>query len=281
MSTTVLTADDDQGFRNMLRSLLSQDPAITLVGEAENGDEAVRATRKLHPDVVLLDITMPRANGFDATRLIKTYRPQTKVIVLTVHAERNYEQAAIAYGADAFIAKKRLSSDLLPAIRLLADSPETQAAKLTEKARSILVIDNDPEFRRTLAGYLRARMNASIEECQSSETDVLAKATTLRPDVVTVDWEGSGAWIVECLRGLFPELGIIALTSFESDIQREAVFAAGADASVVKSQYETALLPITAALAQNDRESGAPAKSAGEINRSAVSSAIKRKTVAQ
>ena len=180
----------------MLRSLLSQDPAITLIGEAENGDDAVHATRQLHPDVVLLDITRPRVNGFDATRLINTYRPQTKVIVLTVHTERNYEQDAIANVADAFIAKQRLSADLLPIIHLLADSPEPQASKLTGKPSSILVID--PESRRALAAYLRSKINAFIEECQGSE--VLAKASTLRPDVVTVDWEHSGAWVIEYLR---------------------------------------------------------------------------------
>jgi DNA-binding NarL/FixJ family response regulator len=87
----------------------------------------VRAVAELRPDIVLLDIMMPKAHGFDATRRIKSFRPQTKVIVLTVHSDANYEQAAMENGADAFIAKKRLSLDLLPAIHLLAARAETAA----------------------------------------------------------------------------------------------------------------------------------------------------------
>ncbi len=250
MNTTILTADDDQGFRSMLRSLLRQDATITVVGEAENGDDAVRAARHLHPDIVLLDITMPQANGFDATRRIKAHRPETKVIILTVHA--NYEQVALENGADAFLAKKRLSSDLLRTIHALVKPVAPAAPQPADKAGAILVIDNDAEYRRSVADYLRKKMDAVIEESASSENDVLAKASTLRPNVVAVDWESSGAWIITCLRGLFPELGIIAMTRADSERHKKAIFAAGADASVAKNQFETSLLPIVIALAQNN-----------------------------
>ncbi|TMA07917.1 MAG: response regulator transcription factor, partial [Deltaproteobacteria bacterium] len=91
MTATILTVDDDRGFLDVLRDLLGQEPEFQLVGVAENGEEAVRAARELEPDVVLMDLTMPRVNGFDATRRIKSFRPATKVIILTVHSEDHYE----------------------------------------------------------------------------------------------------------------------------------------------------------------------------------------------
>ena len=250
MNTTILTADDDQGFRSMLHSLLRQDATITLIGEAEYGEDALRAARHLHPDIVLLDITMPQANGFDATRRIKAHRPETKVIILTVHA--NYEQVALENGADAFLAKKRLSSDLLRTIHALVKPVAPAAPQPADKAGAILVIDNDAEYRRSVADYLRKKMDAVIEESASSENDVLAKASTVGPNVVAVDWESSGAWIITCLRGLFPELGIIAMTRADSERHKKAIFAAGADASVAKNQFQTSLLRIVIALAQNN-----------------------------
>jgi DNA-binding NarL/FixJ family response regulator len=244
MRTTIITADDDKAFRSMLRSLLSQDEAFTVVAETDNGDDAVLAVRELHPDVVLLDITMPRANGFDAARRIKAYRPRTKIIILTVHA--NYEQAALESGADAFIAKKRLSSELLPTVRLLM-------RQTAEKTGAILLVDNDAQFRRATADGLRARIDAVIEECASSENDVLAKASALAPAVAAVDWEAAGPRIIKCLRRLFPHLAIVALTGADSERHREAIFAAGAEAAVGKDRLESDLLPILAALAQHRR----------------------------
>ncbi|HZA54736.1 MAG TPA: response regulator transcription factor [Candidatus Udaeobacter sp.] len=127
MTATILAVDDDRGFRGVLHDLLNQDPEFLLIGEAENGEQAIRSTRELHPDVVLMDITMPQVNGFEATRQIKSHSPATKVIILTVHSERHYERAALENGADAFIAKKRLGSELLPTIHEVLSKPADDA----------------------------------------------------------------------------------------------------------------------------------------------------------
>ena len=127
MTATILAVDDDRGFRGVLHDLLNQDPEFLLIGEAENGEQAIRSTRELHPDVVLMDITMPHVNGFEATRRIKSHSPATKVIILTVHPERHYERAALENGADAFIAKKRLGSELLPTIHEVLSKPADDA----------------------------------------------------------------------------------------------------------------------------------------------------------
>lgn len=250
MRTTIVTADDDKGFRATLRGLLNQDESLAVIGETENGDDAVLAVREHHPDLVLLDITMPRCHGFDAARRIKAYRPQTKIVILTVHA--NYEQAALESGADAFIPKKRLGSELLPTIRRLAQS--------SDKSSVILLIGNDAALRRAAAGRLRAGLDSVVvEECAGSEPEVLAKASALRPVAAAVQWEASGAWIIKCLRGLYPSLGIVALTAAGAEPQREAILAAGADASVDTDRLGNDLIPLVAALTR----SGARGAAAG------------------
>jgi len=114
---TLLIVDDDPTFRGLIRALVEAQPETQLVAEAKDGEEAIRLARELRPDVVLMDIAMPRVNGLEALRSTKAAMPDTKIVVVTVHGEDVYRRLALAGGADAFILKKALGSDLLPAIR--------------------------------------------------------------------------------------------------------------------------------------------------------------------
>lgn len=116
MPINALIVDDDRAFRGVVRRLLERAGEISVVGEAGDGEEAIELTRKLQPDVVLMDVAMPRVDGLEATRRIKAERPQTKIIILTIHEEDVYRRAARGSGADAFLIKKTLATRLLPAI---------------------------------------------------------------------------------------------------------------------------------------------------------------------
>jgi two-component system, NarL family, response regulator DesR len=100
-----------------IRGIAAQQPDLHVVGEAEDGAEAIRLTHTLLPDIVRLDLVMPGVNGLEALRRIKAARPDTKVIIVTVHSEDAYRRAAEDGGADAFLVKKTLMTVLLPTIR--------------------------------------------------------------------------------------------------------------------------------------------------------------------
>jgi two-component system response regulator DesR len=122
MAVTVLIVDDNAQFRALLREIVAVEPDFHVVGEAADGAEAMRLTQDLRPDILLLDLGMPRVNGLEVLRWSKVERPERKVVIVTVHTEDAYRQAAEASGADAFLLKRTLGTDLLPTLQRLRDS---------------------------------------------------------------------------------------------------------------------------------------------------------------
>jgi DNA-binding NarL/FixJ family response regulator len=127
MGETILIVDDNPRLRALIRRITTQKPALQVVGEAEDGAEAIRLVHLLQPDIVLMDLVMPQVNGLEAMRQIKVEHPETKVIIMTVHTEDAYRRTAEANGADAFLLKKTLMTTLLPTIRRVCScmSPPT------------------------------------------------------------------------------------------------------------------------------------------------------------
>jgi len=132
---TLLIVDDDPENRQVVRRVIEratfEAPGGLNVAEGADGEEAIRLARELHPEIVLMDIAMPRLNGLEATRRIKAEQPDTKVVILTVHDERAYREAAVAMDADAFLAKKTLGTSLVPTITTLTQRTGLQLKRNT------------------------------------------------------------------------------------------------------------------------------------------------------
>src|SRR5579863_4900505 len=106
---TVLLAEDHRVVREGFRSLLEHEPDIEVVGEAENGRQAMQLTRKLRPAVVVMDIAMPLLNGLEATRQIRKDFPETKVLILSAHSDDAYVEQVSRLGAAGFLLKQSSS----------------------------------------------------------------------------------------------------------------------------------------------------------------------------
>jgi DNA-binding NarL/FixJ family response regulator len=116
METTILLADDHRIVREGLRKILETREDFSIVGEAADGEEAVRLSTEKHPDVVVMDIWMPRLSGIDAIRRILKSRNGTRCIALSMHQGRNYVEEALRAGASGYVVKSSAGEDLISAI---------------------------------------------------------------------------------------------------------------------------------------------------------------------
>ncbi|MCS6862381.1 MAG: response regulator, partial [Abditibacteriales bacterium] len=118
--TRILLVDDHVVLRDGLKLLINRQSDMEVVGEAGDGEEALRKVRQLNPDVVLMDLSMPSVNGVEATEALKRSHPHIKVLVLTVHEGDIYLQPALKAGARGYIVK-RAAAEVNGALGLFAD----------------------------------------------------------------------------------------------------------------------------------------------------------------
>ena len=139
----ILIADDHTILRAGLRSLLDKEPNFEIVGEVDNGKDAIQSVGQLKPDILLTDLSMPRTNGTEAIQHIKSRYPETKTLVLTVHKTEEHVHSALKAGADGYVLKDDTSEELINAINnLVANKTHLSASICNDIVMGYL---GDPE----------------------------------------------------------------------------------------------------------------------------------------
>lgn len=154
----VLVADDHTLFREGITNILTRH-GLTVVGEASDGDEAVAMTKKLDPDVVLMDVAMPQLNGIEATRRIKESSPGTVVLALTMYDDDEYLFAMLEAGAAGYLLKNAHGAELATAVRAVYAGESVLSPAVTHKVMAKFVVahsgdggrDGTPLTERELA----------------------------------------------------------------------------------------------------------------------------------
>ena len=131
MSTRILLADDHAIVRQGLRSLLEKHSDMEVIGEAEDGRKAVSLVGELSPDIVIMDITMPKLNGVNATRQIVRNFPKTKVICLSIHSNKRFVANMLKAGALGYVLKECLFDELTQAIRIVTGGGAYLSTRIT------------------------------------------------------------------------------------------------------------------------------------------------------
>jgi two-component system response regulator NreC len=150
----LMLVDDHEVVRTGLKSYLETQPGLKIVGEADSGEAALRLAPDIYPDVVVMDITMPRMDGLEATRRLMESCPQIKILALTVHEDKQYLFEMLAAGASGYVTKQAAAEELVEAIRTVANGGVYLQPILA---------------RWLLEDYRRLLMNAPRDEAGGSE----------------------------------------------------------------------------------------------------------------
>jgi RNA polymerase sigma factor (sigma-70 family) len=159
----VLVVDDDALMRAGLRGILSEDPAIEVVGEAADGRDAIYRTRLLRPDVVLMDVRMPDLDGISATRKLLDAFPETRVVILTTFEQDDYIFGALRAGASGFLLKRTRPEELVGAVHTIAAGDSLLSPSVTSRVIERMAQQPGPE----------AAHDARLDELTPREREVL------------------------------------------------------------------------------------------------------------
>jgi DNA-binding NarL/FixJ family response regulator len=189
----VVLADDHTILRQGLRALLEQFGDIQVVGEADNGQHALELVEALAPDVIVLDISMPRLNGLDAARRLRDAQSPTRVVILSMHADLVSVREALRIGVAGYLLKRSVSEELKLAIQAAvrgetyltpgvsnllleeiaaeADQAETIYSLLTTREREVLQLLAEGNANQTIAGML----NVNVKTIEKHRAHIMAK----------------------------------------------------------------------------------------------------------
>jgi two-component system response regulator NreC len=194
MVTRILLADDHRLLVDGLRPLLESQESVEVVGVAADGMEAVELASKLRPDIIILDISMPRLNGIDAARQILRDMPETKIIMLSMHADRRYIQESLRAGACGYILKESAAGEVINALEvvqkgelffsqslrdkvlheyaeLIRVGDGSRSSPLSPREREVLQLLAEGKSTKDMAGIL----NVSVKTIESHRKQIMDK----------------------------------------------------------------------------------------------------------
>lgn len=132
MSIKILIADDHKLFREGLITLLTESSEIEIIGQAENGKQAIEKAKKLNPDILIIDIGMPVISGIEATGILKSEMPKLKIIALTMHSEKHFIKGMLEAGAYGYLFKNCAYDELMRAIKTVHSGKKYLSDEITE-----------------------------------------------------------------------------------------------------------------------------------------------------
>lgn len=141
----VLLVDDHAILRDGLKTLIAQEEDMEVIGEATGSDQLQEMLPKINPDIIMMDINMPKVNGIELTRWVKSNYPAIKIIVLTMYNNDEYFMAAIREGAEGYLLKDSPSKDVIEAVRAVAGGDSVIPPAMTKKLLSFHAQDNREE----------------------------------------------------------------------------------------------------------------------------------------
>ena len=197
MAISIFLVDDHPLFRKGLRILLEEQADFRIVGEAGDGREAIGRVRKLSPDVVIMDITMPDLDGIDATRQILSKVPSTKVVALSMHSEKDFVEKMLRAGASGYILKESVPEDIVSGIRTVMQggvylSPAITGIVVSEY-KDFLAGSPSPAQIKDVLPILRSKLKQpALAKDLMPRSDLIARLDELRRRPLTLVSSAAG-----------------------------------------------------------------------------------------
>jgi two-component system, NarL family, response regulator LiaR len=197
MRIRILLVEDHKIVREGTRQLLDQSPDMEVVGEASDGVEAVQLTAQLHPDVIVMDVRLPRLNGIEATRSITAKFPEIRVLILSAYDDDNYVFPLLEAGASGYLLKTASGAELAEAIRLVHAGQKALAPRITAKIVNRLGGRGSYRSDDMTEGLTEREMEILRATAQGKSNKAIGGELTISPQTVQVH-----------LRNIFVKLGV-------------------------------------------------------------------------
>ena len=144
MPTSILLADDQAMFRDAVRALIEKRGDLEVVGEASDGQQAVSMTLEIRPDVILMEISLPRLSGIEATQRLLRDAPRSKVLILSRHEGRSHVEQALRSGAAGYVTKSSSSQELIQAIEAVSSGRSFLSRAIARQVVDVVTCRNSP-----------------------------------------------------------------------------------------------------------------------------------------